>query len=186
MVGNILSNKFEHHKVVPWKFLLYIFFLIRSFLVSLSTSIHVSLSLFLFDLFFSLDNHSYSPHKLTNLEDLHKFWKENEKKKKAPSIHKWWSASTTTRRRIFGFNYDNTIINCPYINFCILFGHHYFCILFYSIKSSRFLTNLLRTLIPNYNKIFLRFSPFLVKNRLIGRRLLLTVNVIHAQNHTLV
>jgi hypothetical protein len=108
------------------------------------------------------------------------------RKKKAPSIHKWWSASTTTRRRIFGFNYDNTIINCPYINFCILFGHHYFCILFYSIKSSRFLTNLLRTLIPNYNKIFLRFSPFLVKNRLIGRRLLLTVNVIHAQNHTLV
>jgi hypothetical protein len=108
------------------------------------------------------------------------------RKKKAPSIHKWWSASTTTRRRIFGFNYDNTIINCPYINFCILFGHHYFCILFYSIKSSRFLTNLLRTLIPNYNKIFLRFSPFLVKNRLIGRRLLLTVNVIHSQNHTLV
>ena len=156
------------------------YFLPHSKLSCFSISvIHVSLSLFLFDLFFSLDNHSYSPQKLTNLEEPHKFWKENEKKE-APSIHKWWSASTTARRRIFGFNYDNTITNCLYINFCILFGHHYFCILFYSLKSSRFLTNLLRTLIPNYNKSFLRFSPFSIRNRVIGRRLILAINVIHA------
>lgn len=163
--------------MVPWKFLFFIFFLIRSFLVSLSIVVHVSLSLFLFDLFF--DNHSYSPHNLTNLEDPHKFWKENEKKK-ALVIHKWWLASTIARRRFFSFNYDNTITNCQYVKFCILFGHHYFCILFYSLKSLRFLTNLLRTLITNYNKIFLIFSPFLVRNHVIGRKLILAVNVINA------
>jgi hypothetical protein len=179
MAGNILFNKFGHHKVVPWKFLLFIFFLIRSFLVSLYLS-YMFLSSYSSLIYFSPLIITLTHLKSSQIWKNHINFERKMRKKEAPSIHKWWSASTTARRRIFGFNYDNTITNCPYINFCILFGHHYFCILFYSLKSSRFLTNLLRTLIPNYNKTFLRFSPFSNRNRVIGRRLILAINVIHA------
>jgi len=162
MVGNILPNKFKHNKVFPKTFLLFIFFLLQNFHVSLFNVKYIKLypSLSLFSL-------PIITHNLPTTQKYIRLTMDLGIKMRRTCVLLWPMSTSYRGRHDFSLFIvlPLLIVHSLFLVFYSAINSFAYC--FINLNNQDLQTNSSRTFILIHSKIFFRFPPFLVKNYVI-------------------